>query len=82
MAFKRPDQGLTLGAWRRAKALSTHPDKETFYWLPCSGTIEGIEWPHCYFITSNKQGHILCPGCREAGPRRHLPCGQAQGSLF
>lgn len=58
------DDGKTLGAWRRSKAVSTIPTVETFYWLPCASVVPGVEWPHAFFITSNLQGSIRCPGCR------------------
>lgn len=57
--------GKTLGAYRRSKEVSTIPTVETFYWLPCAAIVPGTEWPHCFFITSNFEVQIRCPGCRD-----------------
>ena len=65
------EQGLTLGAWRRAKAIGTVPSIETRYWLPCFSQLaepdrdeSGRLVPHVYFITSNTEPHVRCPQCR------------------
>ena len=60
----------TLGAYRTHK-VSTSPNEETFYWLPCftrvadTRTERGKLIPHCLFIVSNLDNHVLCPDCRE-----------------
>ena len=54
----------TLGAYRKAKRLSTFPDVEIKYWLPCKTWDALSTGPHCYFITSNWEATILCPVCR------------------
>ena len=75
MAYETPDQGITLGAWRRSKAGHSSPDRETLYWLPCSGQVDGVEWPHCLFIVSSLAPHVLCPACRKAAETKASPQG-------
>ncbi len=61
----------TLGASRTGVGLCTHPGEETFYWRPCITTVqgwEGVPWlptedSHCWFIGSNLNISLLCPGC-------------------
>lgn len=69
--------GLTLGAYRRGRAMPSCPGAVIAVWRPCARPVLGVEWPHCYWMTvcgdvaslgdselSQHAGSIYCPSCR------------------
>lgn len=69
------EQGITLGAFRRNKGVNHIPGQRVAVWMPCISMIEGVEWPHVFFIDSPGNGHVLCPACRVTkGTACSRPC--------